>query len=311
MSLVIAFAYVVFGLLFLAKGGDKLVEAATSIAKRFHVPEVFIGVVLVGFGTSLPEIITIINAALKGQDSLALGTLVGSNIANIILIFAVGLILCRPMPAHQLLSEKVNYFLMLAGSVLFGLMVWQFNVLSSTIGVVLLASLVFCLLVSMKFSTHHPNNDDDEVLSTPGILIWGGLGFVGLFLGADLLINGAVTIAKYFNVKEHLIGLTLVALGTSLPELFATFAAAKKNRIGLVAGNVLGSNLFNLLGAAGIGALFMPLDASPIMADILFMLGVSLLIIPVFFAPKMPWRIFGVFLLVIYVAYITHLGTAV
>jgi len=304
MSLMLALAAVAAGLWLLMRGGDWLVQGAITLAQRWGVGTLFIGIVIVGFGTSLPEMLATTSASLNGSPGLALGNIVGSNIANIGLILAVALLL---MGHHTCKDDRADWLLMLGASVIFALLVFGLGALSRPVGVGLLFMLGGYLFLSLKLAQGKKALLDDDVesmnsLRSAIIAVLGGL--VVLALGAELLVRGALVVATTLGVPEVVIGVALVAVGTSLPELAATIAAARQKQLGLVVGNVLGSNVFNVLGATGFSALVLPLPSADIRPDLLPMLIFALLPALLCWQTPLKGRLLGGLMLVGYVGYI-------
>jgi cation:H+ antiporter len=282
MTFLLAALTTLAGLAILAWSGDRLVAGAASLATRLQVSRLFIGIVIVGFGTSLPEVMATLSAARLGEPALALGNIVGSNIANVGLILALVLIVStktQPLP-----ENRRDWFIMLLVLIGFSsLMVLQGG-LGPRSGLGLLVALALYLWLSLRQSKngHKPAStgvvDLSWLLMT--VFILGGL--VGLALGAELLVNGATSLARLLGVSEKVIGITLVAVGTSLPELAAAIAAARQNAMALTVGNILGSNVFNVLAAAGASALLIPLPLDGFSWDLLVMLVFAVALVPLF-----------------------------
>ena len=266
-----ALALIIVGLVLLFAGGEVLIRGSVAIARRLGVSELAVGVVLVGFGTSAPELLVSIQSAILDHPGLALGNVLGSNIANILLIIGVAAAL-TPIRLKAGVGWRESAMVLAATVIatvlaLFGeLGLWQ--------GIVMLAALCHYIYICWRQEPPEIGGDGDEhdeaVLSTmrAGVYALGGL--LLLVLGADLLVDGSVEIARDLGVDETVIGLTIVALGSSLPELAASTVAAYRGRPSVAVGNVLGSNLFNLLGALGIVAVITPV--STVGADIHFAL---------------------------------------
>ena len=312
MSLELAIGAVIVGLILLTIGGDKLVEGAVAIARRLGLSELFIGVALVGLGTSLPEMLATVSAVTKGQDGMALGNIIGSNIANVGLIFGAGLLLASK-GVSALSGEKKDYLIMLSGLLLFSFLLLSSPAIHIWQGLLMVAALIAALGYSLRNGAENfPDQAEDEGINPPKSLVkaiaFSIVGLVALAVGAEFLVRGAVTIATTLGVPEHVIGLTLMAVGTSLPELAATIAAARQSKMTLIAGNVLGSNLFNVLGAGGIGALFGALHGSSMKWDILVMLLFSFALWPLFFKIKISPRFLAIGLLIAYTVYMFYLG---
>lgn len=293
------------GLALLVLGGDLLVKGAVNLALRLGITPLVVGLTVVAFGTSAPELLVSLSAALGGSSGIALGNVVGSNIANVLVILGfTALVSVITTKGHDL---RESWAMMMGASVLLiGLAttgrigMWG--------GIVLLLALAAVLW--RQLSTGRV--DDDEIEGAePGarglrIAIWLGAGLVLLPLGANLLVNGATQIAQDFGISDTVIGLTLVAIGTSLPELAASVAAALKGRADMALGNVVGSNIFNILAILGITSIVSPLPIPPEMLrlDLWVMLATSALLAPFLFKGIALTRPVGGALLAGYAAYV-------
>ncbi|NNG05596.1 MAG: calcium/sodium antiporter [Inquilinus sp.] len=274
------------GLVLLMVGADFLVRGAVGAARCMGISPLVIGLTVVALGTSLPELVVSLEAALDGTPQLAVGNIVGSNIANILLILGVaGLI--SPIRCSRMAIFRDGTAMMAATAIfvaagLLGTLGRAFGALS----LFLLASYMVLSYYSDRGSgdgVHAEEADEIEPiaggLGTSVVAVIGGL--TGVILGAELLVDGAVGLARAFNVSEEVIGLTLVAFGTSVPELATTVVAAIRRHADVALGNVLGSNLFNLMGVMGVVAIVVPVDLPAQIArfDIWVMSGVSVLMI--------------------------------
>jgi cation:H+ antiporter len=292
------------GLILLVKGGDFLVRGAESLAVRMGVSPTTIGLTVVAFGTSLPELVVSTEAYWLGDYAIGTGNLVGSNIVNIGLILALGYIL---MPSSGSVPESrsrllVNTLLTLGAALVFALLSLRgfFDGLSGTVFLVIFSGMLFL----MWRSGEEPDPLSDFHTRHPFALTVAGLAMV--FLGAHLLLSGAVEIAEIFAVPQAVIGLSLVAAGTALPELATTIVATVKKSHGVAVGNLLGSNIFNLLLIPGINSLFFTIPAAN-PGDLLVMIGFTLAIFPFFIRNNLVRQIWGGLLLVAYLLYILHL----
>ena len=255
--MVIDFGYVALGLIGLLVCGDFLVRGAVCVAQRAGLSPFVIGLTLVGFGTSMPELMTSLIAAYDGAPGIALGNVVGSNIANILLILGVTAAMAA-IPGRVLLERDALVMLGVTG-ICTALIV--FGQIGRIAGLLCIATLVIYLIVTLRSA----DPDQQSDVPTDGTSVWAGLGifFVGLLgvmAGAKFLVMGASEIARAFAVSEAVIGLTVVAVGTSLPELVASVMAARKGHGALAIGNVIGSNIFNVLCILGITATVFPLS---------------------------------------------------
>lgn len=289
------------GLILLVKGADFLVRGAESLAVRIGVSPTTIGLTVVAFGTSLPELVVSTEAFWLEDYAIGTGNLVGSNIVNIGLILALGYII---MPASGSVTESrsrllVNTLFTLGAALVYALLSLRgfFDGLSGTVFLVIFSGMLFL----MWRSKEEPDPHSDSHTRHPLLLTIAGLAMV--FLGAHLLLSGAVEIAEIFNIPQAVIGLSLVAVGTALPELATTIVAAVKKSTGIAVGNLLGSNIFNLLFILGINSLFFTIPAAN-PKDTLVMMGFTLAIFPFFIRNTLIRQIWGSLLLVAYLLYI-------
>jgi cation:H+ antiporter len=301
------------GLALVVKGADFLVDGASSLAKRSKIPEIVIGLTIVAFGTSAPELVVNIFASIAGKNELVLGNVIGSNVCNTLLILgAAGLIYPLDVLRNSVRKEipfsflVTLIFLFLANDHL--LFKSAANRISRIDGVILLVLFGVFLYYTFGLSKIKSNGSDEiKLFSLPKTWIFIGLGFIGLFLGGKLVVDNAVVMARKLQVSEKLIGLTIVSIGTSLPELATSTVAAYKKRCDLAVGNVVGSNIFNILFILGISAEISPIRYNlAFNFDILaFGLGTLLLFIAMFTlkAHKLDrWE--ALILLVAYISYL-------
>ncbi|WP_321490309.1 calcium/sodium antiporter [uncultured Hyphomonas sp.] len=307
---------IIGGLLGLVFGGDLLVRGAVDLAHRIGLSPLVIGLTLVGFGTSTPELVTSLQAAFVGSPGIAVGNVVGSNIANILLILGVAALLA-PVIIDKAAFRRDGAVLVLSalmclGAALFG----RFTPAIGAVFVLTLAAyLVFTVLQERQAGTARTDVPADGESQTQTGSVWKYLAFVagGLvltILGARFLVFGAIDVAKAFNVSEAVIGLTIVAVGTSLPELVTTVAAARRGQSDIAFGNIVGSNIFNVLFILGATSLVHPIavPASIAAFDIWVMTGVTALLLLVAMTNWRINRIEGGVLLGAYVAYNIWLG---
>lgn len=297
--------FTVGGALILMVAGDMLVRGAIGISLKFGLSATLISLTVVALGTSAPEMVISIDAALNGSPDIALGNVVGSNIANVLLIVGVPAIIIAMNVAGS--EMKRNYVLMLLATALF-LGIALTGEIGRNSGIILLVSLV--ALIAYSYIKSDPIDTADLDGAEEGaagwkIAAWLAVGVVGLPLGAHLLIEGARGIASSFGLSEAAIGLTIVALGTSLPELAASTAAALRGRADVALGNVIGSNMLNLLAVIGATAVIAPLSVSSTFqtVDIPIMVVVSLMLAPFLIWQVKLGRAVGFGFLALYIAY--------
>ncbi|HNQ29245.1 MAG TPA: calcium/sodium antiporter [Methanolinea sp.] len=292
------------GLVLLLKGADLTVEGAEGIASRLGISATFIGLTVVAFGTSLPELVVTSEAFRAGNFGIGTGNIIGSNISNIALILGLYAVLAPPAFRVHLSRQRfmLHTALMLSATVAFALLCWR-SVLDLLSGIVMLA--LFAALVVILWRSGHVMERAAEKDSPYSLLFTIG-GLAAVIIGAHLLLTGAVEIAALFAIPPVVIGLSMVAVGTSLPELATTVVAAYRNRPGIAIGNIIGSNIFNLLFVMGINALFIPIPP-PEMVTIGPLLLFSMAILPLFSGKMTVTRAWGALLVGGYLVYILSL----
>ncbi|CAI8159999.1 MAG: Inner membrane protein YrbG [Bacteroidota bacterium] len=299
------------GLALLLLGGEWLLRAAVATAARWQVPKVVVGMTIVSFATSLPELITSVRAALEGYPDLSLSNVVGSNIAN--LGFVLGTILLFGRIQVQKSFYQFDWPLVFGVSLLLLFLLYDWKITQSE-GIVLLLVLVAVMTYLIKFQPTvvvYEIPDKAPFKSWGWILFFMALGSLGLAFGSQWLVQGAVGLARAYDVSERIIGITLVSIGTSLPELVASGMAIAKKEQGISIGNLIGSNLFNILTVLGITAVIHPLrigDAQLLAFDIWVMIGFAVILLPLVLFSKslqLSWRQ-GLVLVICYVAYMVQ-----
>jgi cation:H+ antiporter len=303
-------ALVAAGLTVLLLAGDLLVRGAANLALRLGIPALMVGMTVVAFGTSAPELLVTIKAVLSNADGLALGNVVGSNIANILLVIGLPALIAPMLIGRAYLRD---YLIMLAATVLFGALAttgaidrWQ--------ALVLLAGFALFMADSIRRGrrARAANSDLPQIeaqTGLPRLILFLALGLIGLPLGANMLVNGAVSIAATLGVSDVMIGLTIVAIGTSLPELATTLIAAIRREGGVALGNIIGSNIFNLLLILGVAGLFGRVDmpAQMLVLDFWVMLAAALMLAPFLWRRAAVGRVAAMGLLLAYAGYIWSL----
>ena len=300
--------FAALGLVLLVFSGDMLVRGAVNLALRLGIPALIVSLTIVSFGTSAPELFISVGAVLEGAPGIAIGNVVGSNTANILLVLGVPALIAGIQTAKC--DTGRSYVLMVGASAsfiafcFFGPVIWVH-------GLLMLAILTVILLDQGRAAHAHSKTATevegaDVSMRWRRISLYLALGLVGLPLGAHFLVESAVNIAIRLGVSETVIGLTLVAVGTSLPELATTIAAALRRQADVVLGNVIGSNMFNLLAIVGIAALFgeIPVEDSFLHFDLWVMLAASLVLAPFVLMNINMGRIVGATFTALYVGYI-------
>ncbi len=307
---------IVAGFVVLVLGADWLVKGASRLALSLGMTPLVVGLTVVAFGTSAPELAVSVASAWSGQADLAVGNVVGSNIANILLILGISAVVAPLVVNQQLVRLDVP--IMLGATVLFYVLsldgrinLWDSALLAGGI----VAYVVFLIRESRREKSAVVLAEYEGALESGGTLtgdiLWMVAGLVGLVAGAQLLVEGAVSLARHFGVSELMIGLTVLAIGTSLPELATSVVAAMRGERDIAVGNVVGSNIFNLLSVLGFTGLVslgqLPVAPAALALDIPVMLGVALLCVPIFRSGFVVTRANGVLFILCYVAYLSWL----
>ncbi|KEJ94851.1 cation:H+ antiporter [Pseudosulfitobacter pseudonitzschiae] len=299
------YLYVLAGLIGLFFGGEALVRGSVGIARRMSIPPLLIGLTVVGFGTSTPELLVSVDAALRGVPDIALGNIVGSNIANILLIAALSALVwpIRVMGA----TLRRDTAVMIAATLCL-IPVFALGQITRLSGAALFAALVAYLVWAyLKPGDAEPEGDDvTPPASTLVSVAWVIGGLVALMFGARFLVDGAVSIARGYGISEAFIGLTIVAVGTSLPELATSLIAAFRRQSEIAIGNIIGSNIFNVFGILGVTALIAPIPVASrfLTFDLPVMIAVSLILTALLMTRPVIGRGVGVAMLAGYIAYV-------
>ena len=296
--------FLLLGIVFLLVGGDLLVKSSAALASKLNVSPFLIGITVVSFGTSAPELLVSLNAALQGSTGIAIGNVIGSNIANIALVLGLT-ILIRPINVESK-RYLFSWMIMLVSSVMF----YGFSmdgIIDPIDGLFFISGLI--LFISLSIRYRHSSVDEEEIeegMNSKMIPLYFILGAAGLYFGSEFLVANSVIIAKYFGLSEFVIGITIVALGTSLPELVTSVIAILKGQSSISIGNLIGSNIFNVFAVLGITTLVRPLgaDTNLLISDLPIMLGVTLLLGLFLFISRKLRRIEGVLLISIYLIYV-------
>ena len=300
----------IFGLTVLIIGGNLLLKAAVSISLRFGIPKLLIGMTVVSLATSAPELIVSIKSAIKGSPDLAISNVLGSNIANLGLVLGIT-ILFSPINISKSVYKKEWPIMMF--SAIYFLIVILDGIISKIEGGILVCFLVITISALIKLrdksEVELENSGEDSFLKSLIVLFFGGL---FLYYGSEWFIDGAIMLADSFGISERIIGITVVSVGTSIPELVTSLVAVLNKEKSISLGNLLGSNIFNVFAVLGITSLVTPLsvlDKSIINYDIYVMLFFAAMILPLIFFPKklVLGRKEGVIILLLYIVYVYQL----
>lgn len=303
---------IIIGFVFLIVSADILVDGSSGIAKKFHIPEIIIGLTIVSIGTSMPELFVSITSALEGHSDMAIGNIIGSNISNLLLILGLSAII-KPV-----IFQKETRMYEIPMCLFFSIILMMFcnseNAISRAEAIILL--ILFCIFLGYTIfmgKKESQNNlieievKDNKKNSTTKNIILIILGVIGLKIGGDLTVNNAVNVANYFNISEKIISLTILAIGTSLPELVTSITAAIKGNSDIAIGNIIGSNIFNILLIIGMSALIKPISYNITYnfdLSILLLATIVLAIFP-FIPPKEKMsRTNGIIYFLMYVIYV-------
>ena len=305
------FAFVVCGLALLILGGEYLLKSSVSLSLKLNISKLVIGMTVVSFATSAPELLVSVNAAVSGIPDLSLGNVVGSNIANLGLVLGVTLLLgtIKIEPSFY----KIDWpMLMIATITFYAFVVFDYE-LDATEGLLMFLGLILFLIYLLSSGNKEGVVDefaaDDVVLNWNTTIIYLFIGGIGLWGGSELLVRGSKALAEDFGVSDRVIGITIVSVGTSIPELAASIMAMIKKEKAISIGNLIGSNIFNLFAVLGITAMITPIpvgDSNLIDSDVVYMLVISALLLLLVFVPskmKLGWRD-GLILLSYYIYFI-------
>lgn len=308
MQMLLQIFLLVLGFVMLVKGADWFVDGAAGIAGKFGIPQLVIGLTIVAMGTSAPEAAVSITAALKGSADITIGNIVGSNILNILIILGISGAITSIAVAKSTIRYEIPFMLVIT-LLLLGLgitggeiVLWE--------GIVLwlffLAYLAYLFVMAKKNKEEQSENRKEQPIWK--LLLLTVVGLVLIVWGSDVTVNAATNIARELGMSERFIGLTIVALGTSLPELFTSVSAARKGNADIAIGNVVGSNIFNILFVVGTSALITPVVfASPFIVDTLIAAAAGILLWACVFRKQQLNRVGGILMLICYGAYFAYL----
>ncbi len=281
----ISIVYLVVGFVLLVVGADRFVAGASSAAHKLGVPSLIIGLTIVAFGTSAPELAVSVTAALKGANEIAVGNVLGSNIFNLLGVAGVSAIVC-PLVASRELTRR-DWPLSIAAAALLGVFLLTGSTLARWEGAILLVFFAALLAAQLRpaLQNRQVETTEDQVMRTSKIILQIVFGLAAIVIGGDLSVDGATGLARMIGLSETVIGLTIVAIGTSLPELVTSLMAARRGENDIALGNVIGSNLFNILFILGVSTVLNPIGVQfTSVLDTVFLIAISL----IFLVPA--WR---------------------
>ena len=304
------FLFIILGLVLLVLGGDWLLKSAVGMSLRLNISKIIIGMTVVSFATSAPELIVSLKSAIDGFPDIALGNVVGSNIANIGLILGLVMIISE-MKVDESFFKTDWPVMLVASGLLFGILLFDGEI-GRMEGILLFLCIIGFVIYIVKYQNTSPEEIDlpETIQMKIPLIFWFlTIGGGALYLGSELLIKGAVNVAQQFGVSDRIIAVTVVAIGTSIPELAASLIAAIKKESSISIGNIIGSNIFNILGVLGLTAIIHPIklvDTRLITFDIYWMLGFAFILLPLVLMPKKGFldRKAGILLLLSYILFV-------
>ena len=297
--------YLIVGLIILVAGAEIVIRGSVSFGKKLNISLFAIGVVIVAGGTSLPELASSINAVINNHSDLAVGAVVGSNIANLILVMAATTII---LPISNITKNQINQAWINIGLGIFLMLMsfLYFNYIFGTISVILLTYIMYIQIKKETLNLEELNKSDYSTVISVLLIL---LGIIFLIYGSDLFVSSAISLAEYFNISKTVIGLSIIAFGTSLPELAVGIMSALKRKVDFALGNILGSNIYNVLGVLGISSFFGKFTMPEILArqDLFFMLIITFVILLFMLFLKKIGKIYGTLGLFFYLIYIYYI----
>ncbi len=315
MNILIQLILLVAGFVLLIKGADFFVEGASKIACKFHIPEIIIGLTIVAFGTSAPEAAISITAGIKGSADLAISNVTGSNIMNIFLILGITALI-MPLPVKKN-TFKFEIPFVIAVTVLLAVLGSIGSVLNWIDGIIFWVVFIAFFVYLIKLAKSGQSSEEVATLTekdtTLKIVLMTIIGIAAIIFGSDLTVDSATAIAKELNISDRVIGLTIVAFGTSLPELITCITAARKGNTDIAIGNVVGSNIFNILFVLGTTCLFSPIKFTTegnLLDTIIAIVAAVVLLISVWNKERKMGRIAGIAMIIIYAAYFVFIAIA-
>ena len=299
--------YLIIGLLILVAGAEIVIRGSVSFGKKYNISLFAIGIVIVAGGTSLPELASSINAVINNHADLALGAVVGSNIANLVLVMAATTII---LPISNISKNQINqaWINIGLGITLIIMSFLYFNYIFGIVSIILLILIMYLQFKKGSLGLEEINKSEYSTFLSVFLVLFG---IIFLIYGSDLFVDSAISIANYFNVSEAVIGLSIIAFGTSLPELVVGIISALKRKVDFALGNILGSNIYNILGVLGVSSFFGRFTMPEILAkqDLIFMLLITLMILGFMVFAKKLGRAYGTIGLILYAYYMYFIFT--
>lgn len=307
--------FIVLGFVFLIKGADFLVDGASCLAKKFHIPEIIIGLTIISIGTSMPELFVSITSSISGHADMSIGNVIGSNIVNLLFILGLSALL-NPIE----FKKETKFFeipICLVITIIFMVICNLEGSVTRWNGLILIGLFILFIAYTVIMAFKNKEQDSQELEENESTLFKDIfliiLGIIALKVGGDLTVNHAVRVAEYFNISEKIIGVTILAIGTSLPELFTSVSASMKGKCDIAIGNILGSNIFNMLLIIGASSVIRPITYNFSYNRDLIVLIISTLLLSLFtiIPPKNKMsRVNGAIYVFIYVEYMLCLFMA-
>jgi cation:H+ antiporter len=309
MEILLQLGLLVLGFVMLMKGADWFVEGASKIADKFGIPQLVIGLTIVAMGTSLPEAAVSISAALKGSAGITIGNVVGSNIMNVLVILGLTSVICAISVQNSTIRYEIPFVILV--SVVLAAMGLTDNRINRLEGIILWVFMVVYLLYLLRMAKNNPQEEEENDAKKESVIkmiFFVLIGAVLVVKGSDVAVDAATALATIFGMDERLIGLTIVAFGTSLPELVTSATAAVKGKADIAVGNIVGSNIFNILFVVGTTALITPVEYSAnFMVDSIVMICAVILLLACVVRKKSLGRTGGAVMLLAYAGYFIYL----
>ena len=293
LSTILPYVLLVLGFVLLIKGADLFVDGSSSIAKHMKIPSVIVGLTIVAMGTSAPEASVSITAAIAGNSDISLGNIVGSNIFNFLIVIGVSAMIF-PIISHKDIIKRDLW--------------WNLGITILLLVLLLIGMALYLFVVIRNALKNRTQESNEELLSVPKSIIFMIIGLAAIIFGGNLVVDNASIIAKSLGLSETLIGLTIVAIGTSLPELVTSITAAKKKEAGIALGNAVGSNIFNILFILGASSALTPMNVAPeLFIDTIILIAVGIIIFIFAYTGRKTNRTEGIICTLLYVAYTAYI----